>query len=102
RLRGHAELPQARLPDLAELLEPDGEADDAVRLRFGELDRRIHSEHEGNVGHLETALGEQRREGCLGGARDPHEDEVGLLEVAWLLPVVALDRELHGLDTTEI
>ena len=39
-LGGHAELAEARLADLAELLEADREADDAVLRRLDELERR--------------------------------------------------------------
>ena len=102
RLGGHAELPQARLADLAELLETDGEPDDAILRRLLELVRRRHAEHERQVGDLEPALREDRRERRLRRARDADEHEIRLLEVARLLAVVALHRELDRLDAAEI
>ena len=64
--------------------------------------RRRHAEHERQVGDLEPALREDRRERRLRGARHADEDEVGLLEVARLLAVVALHGELDRLDAAEV
>ena len=54
------------------------------------------------VGHLEPALREERGERRLRGAAHADEDEVGLLEVARLLAVVALHGELDRLDAAEV
>ena len=102
RVHGHAELLQARLADLDELIELDGEADDALVRRLVELGRERDAEDDGLVGDLEPALREQRRERRLAGAADAAKHEVRLLEVARLLAVVALHRELDGLDAPEV
>jgi hypothetical protein len=85
-----------------ELIDADGEAHDAVLRGLGELLRERDAEHQGHVGDLDPAVGEVGRERGLRGARDAHEHEVGLLEVARLLAVVALDGEFHGLDAAEV
>ena len=64
--------------------------------------RRRHAEHEREVRDLEPALREERRERRLRRARHADEDEVGLLEVARLLAVVALHGELDRLDAAEV
>ena len=63
---------------------------------------RLHAEDDREVRHLEPALREERRERRLRRAAHADEDEVGLLEVARLLAVVALDRELDRLDAAEV
>ena len=63
---------------------------------------RRHAEHDRLVRDLQPALGEERRERRLAGAAHADEHDVGLLEVARLLAVVALHRELDRLDAPEV
>ena len=76
--------------------------DDAVLLRVLQLGRGRDAEDERQVRDLEPALREERGERRLGRAADADEDEIGLLEVARLLAVVALHRELDRLDAPEV
>src|SRR5688572_6190563 len=87
----HPQLTKARLANLAELVETDGEPDDAILRRLFELAGGRHAEHEGQVGDLEPALSENRGKGRLRRARNADQHEVGLFEIARLFAVVALD-----------
>src|SRR5262245_22219069 len=102
RLGGHAELPQARLTDLTQLVKTDRKADDALLRSFFGLARGGYAEHDRQVCDFQPALRQNRRERRLGRARDSDENDVGLLEIAWLLTVVALHGELDCLDAPEV
>src|SRR5260221_10449303 len=63
---------------------------------------KIDAEHQRLVRNLEAALRDERGERRLARARDADEDDVRLLEVARLAPLVALPGELDRLDASEI
>ena len=65
-----------------------------------EQQRRIDAEDEWHVRHLEAAAGKVRRERRLARAAHPAKNQIRLVEVPRLFPVVALNRELDRLDPT--
>ena len=89
---------EARLANRDQTIELDREPDDAALVDARELLGQDDAAHDGLVRRFDPAHRERDRKWRFRRAAHADQNDVGLREVARLFSVVALDRELDGLD----
>ena len=99
---GHAEVGEAILANAHQDVGLDHQAEHLAVVDGLEFFRRVDAEHQGHVGDLEAAMRQIRRQRCLAGARDAHQDQIRLGQIARLGAVVVLDGEFDRFDAAEI
>ena len=79
-----------------------GQADEQGPRGVIDFCRQEDARNEGNVGRLDTAIGEIDACWRLGRPRDTDDHHVGLVEVLHQLAVVVAKDELHGVDAAKV
>ena len=86
RVDGHSELPEPRLPDFAELIEADGEPDDAILRRLFELAGAVTPSTSGRFATLSPRCASSVESGVFDVRETPTRTRSAFLKLRGSLP----------------
>lgn len=88
--------------NLRDAVSTGEEANYERTFKGGELWRERYAGNDRNIRRLDAPLGEIDRGGCLGGAADAEDDNLGLVEVLGALAIIVAHGEVESVDPLEV